>query len=99
VPVCLCYSLRAMSASNWFVYILRCADGSLYTGVATDLERRLHEHNHNDSLGARYTRARRPVTLVYSEPVASRAAACRREAAIKKLPRAGKQRLIAGGPA
>jgi len=79
----------------WYVYILRCADGSLYTGVATDLQRRLQEHNHNDSLGARYTRARRPVTLVYNECAESRSQACRREAAIKKLSRAAKQRLIA----
>ncbi|HHH48627.1 MAG TPA: GIY-YIG nuclease family protein [Gammaproteobacteria bacterium] len=79
----------------WYVYILRCADGSLYTGVATDLERRLAEHNGSGKLGARYTRARRPVTLVYSEPAESRAAACRREAAIKKLRRVEKERLVA----
>ena len=84
--------------SAWYVYILRCADDSLYTGVATDLERRLREHNHDDTLGARYTRARRPVTLVYSEPAASRSAACKREAAIKRLPRAAKLRLLAGWP-
>ena len=83
--------------SGWHVYILRCADGSLYTGVATDLERRLHEHNHNDALGARYTRARRPVVLVYSEPAESRSAACKREAVIKRLPRAAKLRLLEDG--
>lgn len=80
-------------ASPWFVYILRCADGSLYTGVARDLQRRLDEHNGDDRLGARYTRGRRPVTLVYVEPAPDRAAACRREHAIKRLPRAAKTAL------
>ncbi len=80
----------------WHVYILRCADGSLYTGVATDLRRRLAEHNGDGKPGARYTRARRPVSLVYSEAAASRADACRREAAIKKLRKAEKERLVAG---
>ncbi len=83
-----------MSPTNWFVYILRCTDGSLYTGVATDLQRRLQEHNDGGTLGARYTRARRPVTLVYSEPAKSRSAACRREAAIKKLRKVEKERLV-----
>ena len=82
---------------DWFVYILRCADGSLYTGVATDVQRRLQEHNGDARLAARYTRSRRPLTLVYSEPAAGRAAACRREAAIKRLTRRAKQRLIARG--
>ena len=83
-----------MSSANWFVYMLRCADGSLYTGVATDLQRRLQEHNTSDALGARYTRARRPVALVYSEEAESRSTACQREAAIKKLRKAEKERLI-----
>ena len=83
--------------TTWFVYILRCADGSLYTGVATDLERRLAEHNGSGKLGARYTRARRPVVLVYSEAAESRSAACQREAAIKKLGKVEKERLVAGG--
>ncbi len=82
-----------MSPTNWFVYILRCADGSLYTGVATDLQRRLQEHN-DGVQGARYTRARRPVSLVYSESAESRSAACRREAAIKKLHKTEKERLV-----
>ncbi|MCF6209658.1 MAG: GIY-YIG nuclease family protein [Gammaproteobacteria bacterium] len=83
-----------MSFANWFVYILRCADGSLYTGVATDLQRRLQEHNDGGAQGARYTRARRPVSLVYSESAESRSAACRREAAIKKLHKTDKERLV-----
>ncbi len=85
--------------SSWFVYILRCADGTLYTGITTDPERRLREHNQDDRLGARYTRARRPLELAYREQAASRAAASRREAAIKRMSRRAKQRLIATGRA
>jgi putative endonuclease len=82
--------------STWFVYILRCADGTLYTGIATDLDRRLREHNGDDVLGARYTRARRPVELAYREPCADRAQAAKREYAIKRLNRVAKLVLIAG---
>lgn len=78
---------------RWVVYILRCRDGSLYTGITTALERRLHEHNHSPK-GARYTRQRRPVTLAYSERYISRSAASKREAQLKKLERREKERLI-----
>jgi len=78
---------------GWFVYILRCADDTLYTGVTTDIERRLAEHNAGDGQGARYTRSRRPVHLAYLEPASDRAAACRREAAIKRLRRCEKLQL------
>lgn len=74
----------------WCVYMLHCADGTLYTGITTDVARRVAEHNDNDRLGARYTRSRRPVHLVYTETAASRAAASRREASIKRLPRVRK---------
>lgn len=85
-----------MTAKNgWYVYMLRCRDGSLYTGITTDPARRLAEHNAGTA-GARYTRTRRPVTLVYSEPAADRSAASRREAALKKLPRPRKLALIGG---
>ena len=80
---------------EWTVYILRCRDGSLYTGITTDPERRLAEHN-SDRGAARYTRARRPVQMIYTEPAADRAAASRREAAIKRLSRAEKLRLVEG---
>lgn len=80
--------------SDWTVYILRCKDDSLYTGITIDLERRLAEHNNDNRLGARYTRARRPVTLVYQENVASRSLAARREAEIKQLSKADKELLI-----
>lgn len=81
--------------SAWWVYVLRCADGSLYTGITTDVARRLAEHNGDGAAGARYTRSRRPVTLAYAEAAASRAEAARREAAIKRLDRARKLALCA----
>jgi putative endonuclease len=79
----------------WFVYMVRCADATFYTGIATDIARRIGEHNDNDRLAARYTRGRRPVVLAYAEAMASRAAAVRRERAIKRLRRLAKERLAA----
>lgn len=80
------------AAARWFVYIGRCADGTLYTGVTTDVARRIREHNASTK-GARYTSGRRPITLIYKERRASRAAALMREAAIKRLSRAEKLAL------
>jgi putative endonuclease len=82
-----------VSATAWWVYLLRCADGTLYTGITTDVMRRVAEHNGDGGAGARYTRSRRPVQLVYVEAAASRAAASRREAEIKQLDRARKLAL------
>ncbi|MEQ1580940.1 MAG: GIY-YIG nuclease family protein [Steroidobacteraceae bacterium] len=82
----------------WAVYIVRCADGSLYTGISVEVMRRIDEHNSSDQLGARYTRTRRPVELVYCEPVSSRSAASRREREIKRLPRQKKEALLAATP-
>lgn len=79
----------------WYVYVLRCGDGSLYTGSTTDVQRRLREHQRGT--GARYTRSRPPVELAYTEAAADRAAAQRREAAIKKLPRTEKLKLVETG--
>lgn len=87
-----CY-LHTMS--NWFVYILRCADDTLYTGVTTDTERRVHEHNHTKA-GAAYTRARRPVELEIELGCSSRSEALKTEYAIKQLDRARKLALVAG---
>ncbi len=84
-----------MTGTNWQVYILECADGSLYTGIATDLPRRLLQHNGELFGGPKYTRGRRPVTLRWSDTAADRSAALQREAAIKKLSRQEKLRLIA----
>ena len=83
------------TANAWFVYMLRCADQSLYTGIAKQLDKRLAEHNFDNIKGAKYTRARRPVELVYSEAHDSRSTACKRESAIKKLSRSEKLLLIA----
>ena len=77
----------------YFVYILKCKDDTLYTGIATDVKRRLDEHNNSDK-GAKYTRVRRPVELVYTEELEDRSSACKREYAIKQLKREEKLRLI-----
>lgn len=79
---------------TWYVYMVRCADGSLYTGIAKDVRRRLGEHNGSNGAGAKYTRARQPVELVFQERAASRSEAARREYAIKRLPRSAKLRMI-----
>ncbi len=79
---------------GWSLYVLRCADGSLYTGITKDLERRLEEHN-TSRLGARYTRTRRPVRVVYAEVWATRSEAAAREYEIKQMTRQRKQELVA----
>jgi putative endonuclease len=70
---------------SWNVYMVRCSDSSLYTGIAMDIARRVGEHNTNDVLAARYTRARRPVTLVYQEKQDTRSEASIREYEIKQM--------------
>lgn len=80
--------------SAWWVYILECRDGSLYTGVTKDIDGRVRAHN--AGRGARYTRGRAPLRLVYREACGGRPAALRREAAIKRLKRDAKLALIAG---
>tara|TARA_B100000508_G_scaffold31981_1_gene24603 strand:- start:40138 stop:40389 length:252 start_codon:yes stop_codon:yes gene_type:complete len=78
-----------------FIYVARCADGSLYTGYATDVARRIKEHNgEGPGIGARYTSGRRPVKLVYTETFTDRSSAQKREAEIKKLNTIEKRRLI-----
>ena len=79
---------------DWHVYLVQCSDDTLYTGITTDIARRIEEHNSSDQLGARYTRSRRPVKLIYQEQVESRSSAAKREAAIRKLGRKGKEKLI-----
>ena len=76
----------------WTVYILRCRDGSLYTGITNDLKKRIERHQ--KGLASKYTRSRRPVTLVYTEPRKAGSAARKREAAIKKLSRREKLALV-----
>lgn len=86
---------KARSGSNahpWFVYILRCVDGSLYTGITNDLIRRCRQHN--EGKACRYTRGRGPIQLIYQKQVPCRSAALRREAAIKALSRRQKESFI-----
>jgi len=77
----------------YYVYILKCADSTLYTGITVDLKRRLKEHN-SSPLGAKYTAVRRPVALVYFEKFGDRSSASKQESLIKKLDRAEKLKLI-----
>lgn len=93
-------TLFRAAAAQWVVYLLQCADGSLYTGVTLDLQRRLAQHNGARAGGPRYTRGRRPVQLLWWEPAADRSTAQQREAAIKRLPRSAKLQLrgAAAGP-
>lgn len=88
---------RGPAAVSWLVYILRCRDGSLYTGITNDLSRRLQAHAAGKA--SRYTRSRLPVRLAYQEPQATKSLALKREAAIKALSRAAKLRLVAGSTA
>ena len=81
--------------SVWYVYILKCADGTLYTGIAKDVKARVKKHN--QSRGARFTSGRKPVHLLYSEEFPDRGKALRREAEIKKWSRQGKEQLIKYG--
>jgi putative endonuclease len=78
--------------ASWSVYMVRCRDGSLYTGVSNDVPSRVDRHN--DGKGARYTRSRRPVKLVWKRRVKDKSAALKLEAAMKKLPRGSKLRLL-----
>lgn len=77
----------------WYVYYLRCNDNSLYTGITTDIKRRLYQHN-NTKLGAKYTRARRPVKLVYSETALDKSAASKREYQLRILTKKQKEKLV-----
>jgi len=77
----------------YYLYILKCADETLYTGITVDLKRRVYEHN-TSGLGAKYTRARRPVKLVYSKKFGDRSKAQKEESKIKKLSRAEKLKLL-----
>jgi len=80
-------------AKDWWVYIVKCSDNTLYTGITTDRDRRVLEHN-DSKKGAKYTKTRRPVNLVYSEPHSDRSNASKREYYIKKLNRIDKLKLI-----
>jgi len=80
---------------KYYVYIVRCKDDTLYTGITTDIKRRLEEHNTSNTLGAKYTKYRRPIVLVYEKEFPSRSSASVEEVRIKKLSRKEKELLIA----
>ena len=80
----------------WYLYILRCGDGSLYTGITTDVQRRLAEHR--SGKGAKYTRGRGPLELQYQEECGTHSDALKRELAVKALPRQEKELLVAAFP-
>jgi len=79
---------------KYYTYILRCADDTLYTGITTDIDRRVREHNGEGAVGAKYTRVRRPVELVYTAEFADRSTATKEEMHIKRLSRKEKEILI-----
>ncbi len=79
---------------TYFLYMLRCVDDTLYTGITTDLERRLEEHNKGKAAAAKYTRARLPVSLIYSKKYKDRSGASVAEAAMKKMSREQKLTLV-----
>jgi putative endonuclease len=80
--------------AQWSVYIVRCSDGALYTGVATDVRRRIAEHAQNNGRGAKYLRGKGPLQLVFARALGSRDLALRVESQIKKLPMVQKEELI-----
>ena len=81
-----------MTEKKWYLYILRCGDGSLYTGITTEVESRLEQHR--SGKGAKYTRGRGPLEVVYTEECEDHSAALKRELAVKALPREEKEKLI-----
>lgn len=85
--------MKTESNHGWYVYIVQCADQTLYTGISTDVARRVEEHNQSPKAAA-YTRSRRPVELVYCEPCSDRSAALKRENAIRRLNSDAKKNLI-----
>ena len=89
-----CWRVPDTAADLWCVYILQCADATLYTGITKDLQRRLQQHSGKQIGGPKYTRGRRPVCLLWSEEASNHGAALQREIAIKKLSRRDKLRLV-----
>ena len=84
--------------SSWTIYIVRCSDDTLYTGIARDAVKRVREHNSSKLLAANYTRGRRPVVLVYQETAETRSEALKREYAIKQMSKEEKEELVNTAP-
>ena len=80
--------------SEWYVYMVRCADNSLYPGIAKDVQKRLQEHNTDNKLGAKYTRGRRPVLLVYQQGFENRSEACKFEMKLKSMKKPEKENIV-----
>lgn len=85
-------------AGEWYLYLIRTRDGALYTGIATDVNRRLAEHEAGSPKGSKYLRSRAPLTLVYRTKIGSRTLALRAEARVKKLPKRRKEEIAARSP-
>jgi putative endonuclease len=85
-----------MAPTQWQLYLVRCSDGSLYTGIATDAERRFAEHQSQGAKCAKYLRGKAPLKLVYTVPAGDRAQASRWEYSVKRLSKAHKEALVAG---
>ena len=81
----------------WYVYVIRCRDATLYTGISTNVERRLIEHSKGDGKGAKYLRGRGPLSLAVSEAIGSRSQALKVESRFRKLSKPDKERCLAGG--
>ena len=90
------FSSVERGSTSWWVYLVRCSDNSLYTGIATDVARRFAEHQAQGPKTARYLRGRAPLTLVFQCPAADRSKALKLEHRIKQLPRADKLKLVEG---
>ena len=82
--------------NNWFVYMIRCANNSLYTGITTNVERRLHEHMHTGNKGSKYLKGKGPLELVWQYPADDRGHASKLEYRIKQLDKSDKERLVNG---
>lgn len=82
-----------MKRPTWFVYVIICSDGTYYSGITTDVNRRMNEHN-SSAKGARYTRSRRPTRLVFQEKTKDRSSASKREFVIKQMTRSQKEQLV-----
>ncbi len=80
--------------TDWYIYLVRCADDSLYTGIATDVDRRLEEHRGKGNKGAKYLRGRGPLSLVFQKKIGNRSLALKAEQKVKKLKKAQKEQLI-----
>jgi len=84
------------TTATWYIYVIRCYDGSLYTGITTDVARRFAEHQQDKGAGAKFLRGRRPLKLVFQKDLGSRSLAQRVESKVKRLSKAKKEELVSG---